>query len=485
MKKIYIKFIVFFCLYLLIAGCKQTELSQVSVEKKRERPNILIILSDDQGWGDVGFNGGTDIPTPNLDQLAKEGISFEAGYASHPYCSPSRAGLLSGRYQQRFGHENNTPYDHADPDAGLPLNELILSEILQQNGYQTCAIGKWHLGDDKKFWPNQRGFDDWFGFYGGGLNYWGNTGEDIEQKMKGILKDGVPVPQNELTYLTDDFTNEAISYIDKYSKNTAPFFMYLAYNAPHAPIQATDNYLKAMEHMEYGDRAAYGAMVVGMDTGIGKVIEKLKETGEYENTLIFFYSDNGGHIHSASSAPFRGHKGMLFEGGIRVPFLVSWPKHFYGGKRYQKPISALDIYPTVLSASRVKHPKPESLDGVDLTPYLKNQKNENPHDILYWRYSNGAGFAMRKGNFKMVYSGYKQKFHLFDLVNDPYEHHNLVSVMPEKLEELKKEYISWTKGTIAPKWSDPHAENVLKEEKKRQWYIDKAKDGEKEKIYKD
>ena len=442
-----------------------------------KRPNILIILSDDQGWGDVGFNGCTDIPTPNLDLLASYGISFEAGYASHPYCSPSRAGLLSGRYQQRFGHENNTPYSQKNPDAGLPLDELLISELLQENGYKTCAIGKWHLGDAEKFWPINRGFDDWYGFFGGGMSYWGDTRN--KGAMHGVLRNGVPVPMEELTYLTDDFSRAAIQYIDQYSKSEQPFFMYLAYNAPHGPIQATSEYLNLMSHVEFGDRAAYGAMVAGMDLGIGKVVDKLKETGAFDNTLIFFYSDNGGHSMAASSEPFRGHKGMLFEGGIRVPFLISWPAELKESLRYTKAISALDIYPTVLAATNIEHPNIEKLDGVNLLPFLDGSNQDSPHDLLFWRYSDGAGYAVRKGKYKMIRSAFKEDFFLFDLTVDPYEHQDLKDKFPEKLEELQLDYSRWTKGTIPSKWQDPHLENVKKEEGRRQALINKASAGEK------
>ncbi len=445
-----------------------------------ERPNVLIIISDDQGWGDVGFNGCTDIPTPNLDKLAREGVSFAAGYASHPYCSPSRAGLLSGRYQQRFGHENNTPYGQDDPEAGFPVDELMISELLQQNGYQTCAIGKWHLGDDKKFWPNQQGFDDWFGFYGGGFNYWGQlNGKTPEQ---GILRDGKPVKPTEITYLTDDFTREAVNYIDGYSKEDKPFFMYLAYNAPHAPIQATKEYLDRMEHAEFGDRAAYGAMVTGMDAGIGKVVEKLKETGEYENTVIFFYSDNGGHGMGSRSLPYRGNKGKLFEGGIRVPFLASWPAGIKGGTRYENTISALDIYPTILAATEIKYPVKDKLDGVNMLPFINGEKNSKPHDILFWRYSDGAGYAVQKGDYKLVNSAFKNnRRYLFNLAADPYEMNDLAREMPAKLEELEADYQEWTKGTIPAKWHDPHIENIDKAIEKREVFIRKACAGEKTK----
>jgi arylsulfatase A-like enzyme len=308
------------------------------------------------------------------------------------------------------------------------------------------------------------------------MNYWGDTGN--KSKMTGVLRNGVPVPQTELTYLTDDFTREAVNYIDIYSKKENPFFMYLAYNAPHAPIQATTEYLDLMAHQEYGGRAAYGAMVVGMDAGIGKVIAKLKETGEFENTLIFFFSDNGGHVLGARSEPFRGHKGMLFEGGIRVPFLVSWPNGIKGGDRYLKSISALDIYPTILAATGIQYPNKEQLDGVNLLPFISGENKNTPHDILFWRYSNGAGYAVQKGKYKMVMSGYKNDFLLFDLENDPYEHHNLALQQPDKLAELKSDYAGWNKQNIPAKWYDPHLENVKKEELKRQSFIDKASAGE-------
>ncbi len=446
----------------------------------QKQPNVLIILSDDQGWGDVGFNGCTDIPTPNLDQLASEGVVFTQAYASHPYCSPSRAGLLSGRYQQRFGHENNLPYTTAKVDDGLPLDELMLSEYLQDKGYHTCAIGKWHLGDSIAYWPNQRGFDDWYGFFGGGMSYWGDTGRKSAEH--GVLRDGKVVPKSEITYLTDDFSNEAVKYIDKYSKTKKPFFMYLAYNAPHSPVHATSEYVSRVQHIEDGKRAAYAAMVTGMDAGIGKVIDKLKKTGEYENTLIVFYSDNGGTDQGAINVPFRGHKGMLFEGGIRIPFCMTWPGMIPAEQMYEHPIIALDIFPTVLAAAKLKTPKKKTLDGVDLLPYLNGKKSTLPHDDLYFRYSDGAGYAVRKGKYKMVKSHYKEDhFFLFDMEADPYEHKDLSAQMPEKLDELKNLYANWNAGTVPSKWQDPHAENIAKEEARRQKFLDAATRGEKKK----
>ncbi len=446
--------------------------------KKQKKPNIIIIISDDQGWNDVGFNGCKDIPTPNLDALAEDGVRFSQAYASHPYSSPSRAGLLTGRYQHRFGHENNIPYHDATEKDGLPLDELMLSELLKENGYQTCAIGKWHLGEHRHFWPDKRGFTDWYGFVGGSRTFWTHGVRNPE--LNAIKRDGTDVPLDEITYLTDDFTEEAVKYIDQYHEKNQPYFMYLAYNAPHAPIHATRQYIDMVSHIEDGKRAAYAAMVVGMDCGIGKIIEKLKETGTYENTLIFFYSDNGGdEKFGSSNYPFRGSKGMMFEGGIRVPFLAIWPAGINGEQEFSKPITALDIYPTILEATGIKYTGENELDGVSLLPHVNGKSKRKPHDILFWRYSDGAGYAVRKGKYKLVYSGLKEKKILFDMENDPYEQDDLSAQMPEKTKELQSDYDKWNEKTIPAIWYDPHAENISITESIRQKFLDNVSAGEK------
>jgi arylsulfatase A-like enzyme len=442
-----------------------------------DKPNIIVIVSDDQGWGDVGFNGCREIPTPHLDSLARSGVAFDCGYASHPYCSPSRAGLLTGRYQQRFGHECNPGAIEEDLASGLPLSETLLSNLFQDHGYRTGAIGKWHLGDAPRFWPIQRGFDEWFGFSGGGLSYWGETGK--KPPIQGVLRNGSIVPASELTYLTDDFSSEAVKFVGRHQDK--PFFLYLAYNAPHAPDQATKSHLKKTEHIEYGGRAVYGAMVAGMDEGIGRVTAKLKELGLYENTLIFFYSDNGGRTEHAVNFPFRGHKGMLFEGGIRVPFCLSWPREIEGGQRFEQPISALDIFPTALAAAGIETPASLELDGVNLVPFLQGAQAGSPHQTLYWRYACGDdkyGYALRDGNHKLVYSVYKQEHLLFDLAADPWERRNLAAENPETAQRLMALYESWKQELVAPKWLDPHGLNVGKESNKRQKIIDAASRGE-------
>ena len=438
---------------------------------------MIIILADDMGWGDAGFNGCADIPTPHLDRLAESGTVFKAGYASHSYCSPSRAGLVTGRYQQRFGHENNTPYGHDDPDAGLPLNEKTIANVLRENGYRTYAIGKWHLGDDEKFWPNQRGFDYWFGFYGGGMSYWGDTGN--KPVKSGVLRNGEIVPHSELSYLTDDFTEETVQIIEK--KSDEPFFVYLAYNAPHGPIHATSEYLKLTDHIENGQRSAYGALVAGMDVGIGRIVDALEKSGKLDNTLIFFYSDNGGHLNGASNVPFRGYKGNLFEGGIRVPFVVSWGSKLKRENQFEHPITALDIFPTVLAAANIEIRDSFKLDGRNLLPYLKNGGSIAPHQTLYWRYSDGLGYAVRHGKYKLVESGQRNRKFLFDLENDPYEQHNLLNTHPDLVEELTELYEGWNAQLSKAKWYDPHPENLRKTEKARLSYIQKASAGERKK----
>ena len=440
-----------------------------------KRPNVIIILSDDQGWGDVGFNGGTDIPTPNLDRLAADGTIFRDGYATHPYCSPSRAGLMTGRYQHRFGHENNPVHGLEDPNAGLPLSETTLARVLSDNGYATAAIGKWHLGDHEKFWPNRRGFDYWYGMYGGGLNYWGETGN--KPRNAGVLRNGEIVPFEEISYLTDNFTDEAIGFIDR-SKDK-PFFIYLAYNAPHAPNQAPRKYLDLTAHIEDGERAVYAAMVAGMDVGIGRVMEKLRDEGLYDNTLIFFYSDNGAQSRGGSSAPFRGQKGMLFEGGIRVPFTATWPARLPANQVVSEPMIALDLFPTILAAAQIDAPKNLSLDGVNLLPRLAGHESSLPSRELYWRSSDGAAYAVRKGKYKLVKSLFKEESFLFDLQADPYEHRNLASAFPEKFDELLDYHKRWNAQMIPAKWQDPHLENSSRTVDARKKAIDAAMRGEK------
>ena len=445
-----------------------------------ERPNIVLIVADDLGYSDVGFNGCKEIPTPHLDRIAESGVVFSSGYASHPYCSPSRAGLLTGRYQQRFGHECN-PQPDADfkegQATGLPLTETTLAKVLHDAGYATGAIGKWHLGDAKPYWPNRRGFDEWFGFSAGGMSYWGDMGK--KPAALGVHRGDEPVDKNALTYLTDDFSTEAVQFVDRHRDH--PFFLYLAYNAPHAPDQATKRHLKKTAHIEYGGRAVYGAMVAAMDEGIGRVNAKLEELGVAENTLVIFYSDNGGRKEHAMNFPYRGHKGMLFEGGIRVPFVMKWPSRVPKGVTVKSPITALDIFPTVLAAAGVRPDEPTKLDGINLLPMLAGNSQSQGARTLFWRYAMGDGkfgYAVRDGDLKLVQSGYKNDSLLFDLASDPWERINLATDHPETVKRLVKLIAEWDQENIQPQWLDGHGQNVRSEEAERQKAVDQASRGE-------
>ncbi|MGB7325466.1 MAG: sulfatase-like hydrolase/transferase, partial [Rubripirellula sp.] len=364
-----------------------------------------------------------------------------------------------------------------DQAPGLPLSETTLANALGDAGYATGAIGKWHLGDAAQYWPNRRGFDEWFGFSAGGLNYWGDVGK--KPAALGVHRGDEQVDPKTLTYLTDDFSTEAVQFVDRHQDE--PFFLYLAYNAPHAPDQATKKHLSKTEHIEYGGRAVYGAMVAGMDEGIGRVMTKLKEVGVAENTLVIFYSDNGGRKEHAVNFPYRGHKGMLFEGGVRVPFLMSWPKQIPKESTVTTPITALDIFPTVLSAAGKKMDDEAKLDGMNLIPMLRNRQSHKHPRTLFWRYAMGDtefGYAVRDGDLKLVQSGYKGRSLLFDLANDPWEHHDLASQQPETVARLNKLIQNWDAKNVSPKWLDAHGPNVRSEEESRQKAIDAASRGE-------
>lgn len=449
------------CIVLLISlACKDKTSKNTDFKSGNDKPNIILILTDDQGYGDVGFNGSKDILTPNIDKIAKQGIVFSDGYVSHPYCSPSRAGLMTGRYQQRFGHEHNVPFAPLDSTMGTPKNEVFLSKKLKEAGYRTCAIGKWHLGNHPSFLPPKRGFDHWFGFSGGNMNYWGYPSG--KNKTMHVQRNGKNVDHKKLTYLTDDFTNEALSFI-KQQKDT-PFFMYLSYNAPHSPDHTTQQYLEKANHIENGTRSVYAAMIAGVDQGVGKIDFLLTRLGIRENTLIIFLSDNGGRLDAANNGQFRGHKGMLFEGGIRVPFTMSWPAKLSKNTTYKQPVTSLDIFTTCLAAANLKLNDSISLDGKNLLPFLKNNLTVAPHKALYWRVASGEEYAVRKGNYKLIKSAYKNKTMLFDLSKDEMETYDISSIKPEIFNELETLYTNWNVNLAEPRWSDSHIQNVKKEE---------------------
>ena len=419
-------------------------------------PNVLVILGDDMGYADAGFQGCKDIPTPNLDALAKSGVRCTNGYVSGPYCSPTRAGLLTGRYQTRFGHEFNPG---AGPNIGLPLTETTLADRLKAAGYATGWVGKWHLGSADKFRPHSRGFDDTFGFLGGAHSYF------PEKAKADVFRGNSPIDEKE--YLTDAFGREAVAFIDRHKAK--PFFLYLAFNAVHTPMHATDDRLKRFEHIKDTTRRTLAAMTVAMDEAVGRVMEKLRAEKLDDDTLIFFFSDNGGPtmpgttINGSINAPLRGSKRTTLEGGIRVPFVVRWKGKLPEGKTYDAPVIQLDIHPTALAATGVAV-KPEwKLDGVNLLPYLLGEKTGVPHDVLYWRF--GQQMAIRSGDWKLVRydtgaDGGKSKGgnppvtgpRLYNLKDDIGEKTDLTAKVPDKAKELQAVWDRWNAELVPPLW---------------------------------
>jgi arylsulfatase A-like enzyme len=449
-----------FLILLFISACSCDQyVKKEPFKALNKQPNIILILTDDLGYKDVGFNGSDDILTPNIDKISMDGINFTSAYVTHPYCSPSRAGLLTGRYQQRFGHEHNVPYQPKNSELGTSLDEVTLSEKLKDAGYNTYAIGKWHLGDHKSFLPHNRGFDKWFGFSGGNMNYWGMPSKNGRMHIQ--RNDSIIKPSS-LTYLTDDFTKEALKNIKE--NGDKPFFMFLSYNAPHSPDHTTLEYLEKTSHVEFGKRSVYGAMVAGIDKGVGQIDDLLLDLGIRKNTMIIFLSDNGGRLDSADNGPFRGHKGMLFEGGIRVPFVISWPERLPVGIKYNDPIISLDIFATCLAAAGQDIKNSDKLDGINLLPVLNNTNQQVLTRTLYWRVANGEEYAVRKGRYKLIKSAYKNKRILFDLEKDQMETNDISKEMPAIVSELSEHYKNWNNELMPPLWDDPHMENVVLEE---------------------
>jgi arylsulfatase A-like enzyme len=424
-----------------------------AAESPLNKPNILLIVSDDQGYADLGFQGSKDIPTPNLDRLASEGLRFTQGYVTHPFCSPSRAGLLTGRYQQRFGHEQNPWYDVNDHREGLPTTEKLLPEFLRGAGYVTGWIGKWHLGAAPEFHPEVRGFMETFGFLGGGHRYLGwkptLTGSGAEYNEP-ILRDNVPV---EVTnHLTLAFGDEGAAFVRRHKNE--PWFLYLAFNAPHMPLEPTPEKLAQFKSIENLKRRKYAAQVSLLDDAAGTVLAALRETGQEKRTLVFFFSDNGGPImtngwNGSSNLPLRGGKGEVYDGGMHVPFVMCWPGKLPAGRTFDLPVSSLDVFPTALALAGVPMPANKIYDGVNLMPFLTGENTNIPNGRLFWRMGGGAKFAAREDDFKLVRLRQKPD-ELYNLARDIGETNNLIDARPDELKKLRADLEDWNRQLVPP-----------------------------------
>jgi arylsulfatase A-like enzyme len=455
----------------LVAICTQLHCTSLLLaDDDSAKPNVIVIVGDDMGYADIGVHGCKDIPTPHLDELAAGGVRCTNGYVSGPYCSPTRAGLLTGRYQTRFGHEFN-PGGVDRPrrrqqeqqkaatkrprQSGLPLSETTIADRLKEAGYVTGLVGKWHLGNAKKFHPERRGFDEFFGFIGGAHPY-------LPSEKSVILRGREPVDERE--YLTDAMAREAVAFVDRHAAK--PFFLYLAFNAVHTPMQADDARLEKFKHIGDEKRRTYAAMMSAMDDAVGQLLGALREKHIEENTLVFFISDNGGptlwttSVNGSSNKPLRGSKRTTLEGGIRVPFFVKWPARLPAGKIYDEPVIQLDILPTALASAGSEIPRDAKIEGVDLLPYLNGEKTDPPHDALYWRL--GDQMAIRQGDWKLVrydpradgQRGAAGEPKLYHLKDDIGETKNLFDDEPDRAAALQAAWDKWNSSNKPPRWGD-------------------------------
>lgn len=447
-------------------------LMPLTVFAEAKQPNIVFIFADDLGYGDTSVYGSEVIQTPHIDTLAAEGIQFTQAYVSHPVCSPSRAGLMTGRYQQRHGWEFNPA--RRDTGAGMAVSQQTIADKLKVQGYITGMVGKWHLGHGEDHHPLSRGFDSYFGVLAGGSQFFetlpagaavARNGEPQKRsRYNGVYRGRDLVQVDE--YLTDVFTKEALTFIDNHADE--PFFLYLSHTTPHTPLQATKEYLDRYGHIRNMATRVYAAMVASLDDSVGKVVQKLKDIGEYENTIIAFLSDNGcaGYIGNAcSNGELSGFKRYHQEGGIRIPYILSWPAELEGNHRLDTLVSSLDLMATFTAAAGQEA---ETEDSVNLIPYLKREVEGNPHEYLYWR--SGATMAIRDERWKLIKfkisnfddeavdstgrltapsNGWPvdaplgHKVVLYDLVNDPGETINLAEEYTDVVERLEVEYSQW------------------------------------------
>jgi len=434
---------------ILIFGCISILLSCSS--KTDSKPNIIIILADDAGYSDFGFMGSDEIKTPNLDQLALDGVTFNNAYVSASVCSPSRAGLLTGMYQQRFGHECNLD---SDVNNSFDPNQITIAEALKTEGYSTGLIGKWHLGDKKQNHPLNNGFDYFWGFISGARNYFYDPNEVNRNSIRNVVENYSQT--NFDGYLTDVLGDKAISFIDKNYQSNNPFFLFLSFNAPHTPMHAKK---EVLEKFKDNPRKVYASMMWSMDEAIGNVIESLKENNQYDNTIIYFLSDNGAAMsNDASPFPFKGWKGNQYEGGIKTPMIMTWKNKIKSNTQFDGFISALDIFKTSLEVSNVNKDLMIKADGKNIMNNLNNNiiTNEN----LFWRKDKMA--TVRSGNYKLIRLNDTSTV-LYNIENNYFEDIDLKMKELYVHDSLLNMLSKWEMSLIDPNWIENKNWNVVTE----------------------
>jgi arylsulfatase A-like enzyme len=423
-----------------------------------DQPNIIILFADDLGYGSVNWYGG-DIPTPNIDSIANNGVGFTSGYVTAPVCNPSRSGIMTGRYQQRWGKEMNsqTVPPLNTPRGSLPLTETTIAAALKKQGYATAAIGKWQLGMDKGYHPLDRGFDYFFGM-ASGSRYVNPDWPDAHTSSKTrnsndkrkVFDGRQPLELDE--YLTDKLGKASVGFIERVKDK--PFFLYHAFYAPHTPTETIDKYYQRFPHIKDDHMRIYIAQISAVDDWVGNIMAKLREHGLEENTLIFFTSDNGAAEYSDSDGrrnnPLIGHKRNLYEGGIHIPYMMQWKGKLKEGTRFTHPVSTLDIFPTALSAAGVKDLTDNHFDGVNLLPFLTGPSQAAPHEYLVWR--SGPNATIRKGAWKLL-MGQEGFLRLYNTADDISESKDLSSGNPGLVKELQDVFEKWTQDKQAPRSS--------------------------------
>lgn len=426
-------------------GCAtDTASAGLTRDAVRRKPNVVLIVADDLGYGELSVQGSRDILTPNIDSIARNGVRFTDGYVTCPVCSPTRAGLLTGRYQQRFGHEFNPgPAGTEAQGVGLPLSETTLAQRMKALGYATGMVGKWHLGGQAGFHPMDRGFDEFYGFIGGAHSY-----VDANADTKNPILRGREVVK-EIGYTTDEFAREACDFVGRHKDH--PFFLYVPFNAVHGPMDALEKYMTSFGSITDEKRRKFAGMLAALDAAVGNILGSLNQHGLTNDTLVVFISDNGGPTAQITSKndPLRGFKGQVLEGGIRVPYMMQWPGQIPAGLTYSQPVNSLDILPTAIAAAGGSLDAAAKCEGVSLLPYLNGKASGAPHAALYWK--QGENLAVRKGNYKLV-KQVDEPLALYDLATDVHEDKNLAVEMPGKVNELQADWDAWNAHNVAPLW---------------------------------
>ena len=415
--------------------------AQRAADQSTRKPNVVLIMMDDMGYGDLGSYGARDVRTPNIDRLARQGVRLTDGYSNGHVCTPTRAALISGRYPQRFGLERALTLAPADSALGLPVTGTSLPALLKSNGYATGLIGKWHLGFKRDFNPQAHGFDEFFGFLAGAHDYY----------LGNVIQDTTSIPL--AGYLTDEITTHALGFIERNAAR--PFFVEVAYNAVHWPFQPPDRPPTEAERMAPrrmvqmpddsipATRADYVQMLERADQGVGRILALLEQRGMAANTLVIFTNDNGGEWLSRN-APFFHRKATLWEGGIRVPIILRWPARLPAGKTSPQVAATMDLTATILAATSTTAPAAYRPDGVDILPMLRGDAPVRDRDV-FWRILPPRNMrAVRSGNWKLLLDG--AQVLLFDLANDPGERNDLAARQPEKVATLKRLYLAWEAG---------------------------------------